>query len=177
MNAPVIQHGEFYDIYPSFGSLYIEPDLIKAVCSKLVEIGNFDCDKIALIESMAIPVGTALALDLKLPYTVIRKRQYKLPDEVSISEHTGYDRADFYINGITAGQKIVLFDDTLNTGETLKAVVTTLREIGAEVVDVITIMDKSKFRKELEEELGLPIKTIVEVKIDSDGVKLNFEVD
>lgn len=176
-NAPIVRHDDFFDIYPSFGSLYIEPELVKAICSKLVEIGNFDCDKLVLIESMAIPVGTALALDRNLSYTVIRKRRYGLPGEVSVKEHTGYSRADFYINGIAPGQKVVLFDDTLNTGETLKAVITTLRSMGAEIVDVITIMDKCKFRKELEEDLGLRIKTIVEVRIDSGGVLLNFEVE
>jgi adenine phosphoribosyltransferase len=174
MNAPVVEHDGYYDIYPNFGSLMIEPELVQAVCKKLVAVGNFDCHKIALVESMAIAVGTALALDVNLPYTVIRKRQYKLPGEVSVSEHSGYSRADFYINGIEKGTRVVVFDDTINTGETLVAIVRTLQKIGAEVVDILTIMDKGNSRERIGEELGITIKTLVAVSIKKDSVDVEF---
>jgi adenine phosphoribosyltransferase len=176
-SAPRVAHGGKIDIYPNFGSLIIEPALIRAIVDKLTSICSFECDKIALIESMAIPVGTALALDRNIPYTVIRKRQYKLPGEISVKEHTGYSRADFYINGISSGQKIVLFDDIINTGETLGAVIKTLEHLGAELVDVVTIMDKGTHRSRLEKEFDLKIKTLVDVKVGPEGINLNFEVD
>jgi adenine phosphoribosyltransferase len=176
-SAPVVENEGFLDIYPNFGSLIIEPQLVTAIVEKLVEIGDFNCDKIALVESMAIPVGTALSLNRKIPYTVIRKRRYNLPDEVSVKEQTGYSRADFYINGITKGQRVVIFDDLINTGETLQAIVTTLRKIGAEVVDILTIMDKGTKRSELERELGIKIKSLVNIKINPEGIELTFEVD
>ena len=174
LDAPMVEHDGFFDIYPNFGSLMIEPQLVTAICKRLGEIGNFDCDKIALIESMSIPVGTALALDLRLPYTVIRKRSYKLPGEVSVAEHTGYNRADFYINGIRPDDRIVLFDDTINTGETISAVVRTLRHIGAEVVDIMTVMDKGTKRDALGKELGIAIKTLVSVSIKHGSVEVLF---
>jgi adenine phosphoribosyltransferase len=176
-NAPIVEHEGKFDIYPEFGSLMIDPGLVSAIADRIMAIANLNCEKIALIESMAIPVGTVLALKSNIPYTVIRKREYKLPGEVSVKEIAGYDRADFYINGVTKGQKILLFDDTINTGETLGAVVRTFRHIGAELVDIITIMDKGSGRKDLEKELGLEIKTLVNVKITGDGVTLSFEVD
>ena len=174
LDAPVVEHDGFYDIYPNFGSLMIEPQLVTAVCKKLGEIGNFDCDRIALIESMSIPVGTALALDRRLPYTVIRKRRYKLPGEVSVAEHTEYKRADFYINGIRENDRIVLFDDTINTGETISAVVRTLQYIGAEIVDILTVMDKGSIRAALGKELGIPIKTLVTVIMKPGSVDVRF---
>ncbi|UCH89583.1 MAG: adenine phosphoribosyltransferase [Thermoplasmata archaeon] len=176
-SAPRVEHGGKIDIYPNFGSLSIEPELVNVIVAELGRLSEFNCDKIALIESMAIPVGTALALDKKLPYTVIRKRKYNLPGEVSVKKHTGYSRADFYINGISEGQKIMVFDDTINTGETLRAVIKTLRHIGSEITDVLTIMDKGTHRARLEAELNLKIKTLVKVDIQADTVELSFEVD
>jgi adenine phosphoribosyltransferase len=177
ISAPVVEHNGKFDIYPNFGSLMIDPALVKAIVEKLSTLSDFKCHKIALIESMAIPVGTALALNQKLPYTIIRKRQYKLPGEVRVRDITGYARADFYINGITKGQKILIFDDTINTGETLRAVVKTVQHIGADICDILTIMDKGVHRAKLETELGLKIKTLVKIKIHRDKVDMAFEVD
>jgi adenine phosphoribosyltransferase len=70
-----------------------------------------------------------------------------------------------FVNSIEKGDRVVFVDDVLSTGGTLKAIVETLRQIGAEVVDVLTVFEKVGKREELEATLGIPIKTLVQVEV------------
>ena len=53
----------------------------------------------------------------------------------------------------------------MSTGGTIKAVIQGLREIGAEIVDVIVVVEKGDKKEEIEKELGIRIKTLVKVKV------------
>jgi adenine phosphoribosyltransferase len=70
-----------------------------------------------------------------------------------------------YVNGIFKGDKVLIVDDVLSTGGTLKATVAALESIGAEIVDTIIVFNKHKNKKGLEEELGLKIKTLLDVEV------------
>lgn len=110
---------------------------------------------------MAVP----LSLELGIPYSVVRKKRYGLPGEVAVSQVTGYSKGQMYVNGIGAGDKVVIVDDVVSTGGTLLAVIKALRHIGAEIVDVIVAVEKGEGKAKLEMELGLRIKSLVKVEV------------
>jgi adenine phosphoribosyltransferase len=70
-----------------------------------------------------------------------------------------------FINDIERGDRVVVIDDVMSTGGTIKAVVRGLQEIGAEIVDVIVVVEKGDKKEEIEKELGIRIKTLVKVKV------------
>jgi adenine phosphoribosyltransferase len=166
-DCPIVKKGEYdYFVHPiTDGIPQMEPELLTEVISRIIEIGDMECDKIVAAEAMAIPLGVALSLKINKPYVVIRKRQYNLPGEVSVEQVTGYSKSSMYVNGILKGDKVLIVDDVLSTGGTLKATVAALESIGAEIVDTIIVFNKHKNKKELEDELEIEIKTLLDVEV------------
>ena len=166
-NCPIVKKGDYdYFVHPiTDGIPEMAPDLLQEVVSSIKEVGDMGCDKIVAAEAMAIPLGVALSLEIGKPYVVIRKRQYGLPGEVSVNQVTGYSKSSMFVNGINKGDRVLIVDDVLSTGGTLKAVVTAIRSIGAEIVDTIIVFNKHKQKKELEDELEMEIKTLLDVEV------------
>ena len=114
---------------------------------------------------MGIPLASVLSMKTGLPFTIIRKRQYGLPGEVSVEQVTGYSKSKLYINGLKKGDKVVIVDDVLSTGGTLKAVLTALKEMKVNVKKVIIAVDKGKFAERIEKDFSVPIKTLVNIDV------------
>jgi adenine phosphoribosyltransferase len=60
---------------------------------------------------------------------------------------------------------VAIVDDVLSTGGTLRPLVLALRKAGAEVTEVLVVVEKGSLRPALEEELGVPIKALVRVEM------------
>ncbi|UCE73310.1 MAG: purine phosphoribosyltransferase family protein [Methanomassiliicoccales archaeon] len=166
-NSPIVKKGDYdYFVHPiTDGIPKMEPELLDEVISNIVDIGNMDCEKIVAAEAMAIPLSVALSMRIEKPYVVIRKRRYGLPGEVSVEQVTGYSKSSMFVNGVYEGDKVLIVDDVLSTGGTLRAIVKALRTIGAEIVDTIIVFNKLENKKELEDELNLKIKTLLDVEV------------
>ena len=74
-------------------------------------MGKFDCDVILAPEAMGIPLTVPISLRTRIPYSVIRKREYRLPGEISVQRGTGYSSGFLYINGLKKGDKVTIVDD------------------------------------------------------------------
>lgn len=165
--CPIVKKGDYdYFVHPiTDGIPRMEPELLQEVIVRITEVGNMNCDKIVAAEAMAIPLGVALSMRINKPYVVIRKRQYGLPNEVSVKQVTGYSESNMFVNGISKGDRVLIVDDVLSTGGTLRALVKALRSIGAEIVDTIIVFNKHGDKKALEDELEMEIKTLLNVDI------------
>jgi adenine phosphoribosyltransferase len=166
-HCPIVKKGDYnYFVHPiTDGIPSMEPDMLKEVIAAITNVGNMDCDLIVAAEAMAIPLGVALSIQIEKPYVVIRKRRYDLPGEVSVTQVTGYSKSNMYVNGIGPGDRVLIVDDVLSTGGTLKAMVEALRFIGAEIVDTVIVFNKHKDKGDLERELDLDIKTLLDVTV------------
>ena len=165
--CPVVRFGDYeYFVHPITDGIPLgRPELLAEVVDEIVRVGNWDCDKIVTAESMGFPLAAAVSLRVGKPYVFLRKRQYGLPGEVSVAQVTGYGKANLFINNIRAGDRIVFVDDVISTGGTLRAVVQALRTIGARIVDVIVVFEKTRQSALFEQELGLKIKTLLKVDV------------
>ena len=122
-------------------------------------------DKIVTIEAMGIPLATTLSLNMNIPFTIIRKRKYDFPDEVSVERATGYSNSKLYINGLKKGDKIVIVDDILSTGKTLRAVLTALKKMGVVIKGVFIAVNKGNVAKEIMDESNVSITILVNIDI------------
>jgi adenine phosphoribosyltransferase len=167
--APIVKKGEYdYVIHPiTDGVPYITPELLKEVTDAMKKhikkCGKFD--RIVTMEAMGIPLASALSLDLGVPFTIIRKRQYGLPGEVSVEQVTGYSKSKMYVNGLKKGDTVILVDDVLSTGGTLKAVLYVLKEIGVIVKGVFIAVYKGTCKEQIMDEYNIAIKTIVDIDV------------
>ncbi len=122
-------------------------------------------DKIVTMEAMGIPLATTLSLNMNIPFTIIRKRKYNLPDEVVVEQVTGYSKLKLYINGLEKGDKIVIVDDMLSTGGTLRAVLTALKKMDVIIKDVFIAVNKGNVAKEIMDESNVSITTLVNIDV------------
>ncbi len=167
--APIVKKGEYdYVIHPiTDGVPFITPELLREITDEMKthikKCGTFD--RIVTMEAMGIPLASALSLDLGIPFTIIRKRQYGLPGEVSVEQVTGYSKSKMYINGLKKGDTIILVDDVLSTGGTLKAVLYVLKQMGVVVKGVFIAVYKGSCKEELLQIYQVPITTIVDIDV------------
>ncbi len=166
-SCPMVHRGDYhYFIHPvSDGVPLVEPALLREVAIGMVRVLDLtEVNKIVIVEAMGIPIGVALSLITDIPLCIVRKRNYELPGEVALHQSTGYSKGELYLNGIEAGDRVVVIDDVLSTGGTMKALLQGLALVGAEVQDVLVVIKRGEC------DIGRPYKTLVEIEVDDAGV-------
>ncbi len=171
-DAPIIEkEGYHYFVHPiSDGVPMLEPGLLREIVIRIIREARLeDVDKIVTPAAMGIHISTAVSLMTDIPLVVIRKRQYGLEGEVALFQETGYDENQMYINDVEAGDRVLVLDDVLSTGGTLRAITDALTDIGAEVVDVIAVIEKLDGGEKLRES-GRSVKTLITVDVRDGSV-------
>lgn len=167
--APIVKKGDYhYVVHPiTDGIPEIKTELLnEIVCEMQKRIEKCGpVDKIVTMEAMGIPLATALSLNMDIPFTIIRKRKYGLPDEISVEQVTGYSKSKLYINGLEKGDKIVIVDDVISTGGTLRAVISVLKKIGVIIKGVFIAVDKGNIARKIMGESKITIDTLVNIDI------------
>jgi adenine phosphoribosyltransferase len=172
-NAPIVKRGEYnYFIHPiSDGVPLVRPELLREVIACVVKIADLDVDKIVTIEAMGLPLGSALSQITDIPFIIVRKRKYGLPGEIAVHQTTGYSKGELYLNGISKGDRVLIIDDVISTGGTSAAVVKALERAGAEIKDIIIVIERGEGKKIIED-MGYEVKTLVKIDVDANGVKV-----
>ncbi len=172
-NAPIIKRGNYpYFIHPvTDGVPSMDPAVIKEITDHIASSVDLNIDKILSIEAMGIPLATALSLKMSIPFSIVRKRKYELEGEVKLSQSTGYSKGELYINDIRKGERLLVVDDVISTGGTLRALLQALDKIGASVVDVIVVIGRGEGVKQLRE-LGYNVRTLVDIDVSESGVSI-----
>ncbi|UGQ17552.1 adenine phosphoribosyltransferase [Borrelia sp. RT1S] len=100
-------------------------------------------DYIAAVESRGYLVGSPLALKMKLPLLLVRKGG-KLPREVLRGEYEleyGCSSIEIHKDDVKKHSNILLVDDILATGGTLKAAAMLLEKAGGVVSDIFCFIE------------------------------------
>ncbi len=137
LESPIIEKGEYeYFVHPiSDGVPMLRPGLLREIVIRIIRKAEIaDVNKIVTPAAMGIHISTAVSLMTDIPIVVIRKRRYGLDGEVSLSKQTGYSESEMYINDVSAGDRVLVLDDVLSTGGTMRAVLDALEQIGADIV-------------------------------------------
>lgn len=174
--VPIVDKGGYrYFVHPlTDGASEIDPMLLEEVTLEMMKATDFDCDKIVTVEAMGIPLATLLSHKTRKPFVIIRKRQYGLPGEVVIEASTGYSKNRLFVNGLKAGDRVVLVDDVLSTGGTMIQTVNTLKECGVDVKHIHVVFNKHQHPEEIEQAIGMPIHVLLHVRVEGDRV-VEFE--
>ena len=130
-------------LYYAFSVLQ-DPDGFKLAIDKMQELlADCDFDIIAGAESRGFIFGAALAYNMHKPFVLIRKKG-KLPGEtVEKTYDLEYGTATIEVHkeDILPGQKVLLVDDLLATGGTIRAGIKLVERLGAEVAGVLVILE------------------------------------
>ncbi|ALG81709.1 hypoxanthine/guanine phosphoribosyltransferase [Halanaeroarchaeum sulfurireducens] len=176
LDAPLIQKGDYqYFVHPiSDGVPMLEPGLLREIVIGIIRKAELeDVDKIVTPAAMGIHISTAVSLMTDIPLVVIRKRQYGLDGEISLSKETGYSESEMYINDVHPGDKVLVLDRVLSTGGTLLAIAEALDSIDADIRDIVAVIKKAG-----ENELDgtkYEVKTLINVTVEDDEVVITDE--
>ena len=122
----------FYDI----STLLAHAEAWQATVERLAQaVSEHEPDVLAGIESRGFLVAAPLALKLGVGFVMVRK-QGKLPGKTvpyTYDLEYGTDTIEIQENAIAPGQRIVVLDDLLATGGTMRATADLLRRCGGDV--------------------------------------------
>ncbi|XP_004437084.1 adenine phosphoribosyltransferase [Diceros bicornis minor] len=143
-----IQGVLFRDIAP----VLKDPDSFRAcislLASHLKKTHGSKIDYIAGLDSRGFLFGPSLAQELGVGCVLIRK-QGKLPGPtVSASYTLEYGKAELEIqkDAVEPGQKVVIVDDLLATGGTMRAACELLGQLGAEVLECVSLVELTSLK-------------------------------
>ncbi|MEE3089750.1 MAG: adenine phosphoribosyltransferase, partial [Candidatus Thermoplasmatota archaeon] len=125
-----------------------------------------DVDLILGIEAMGLPLTAPLSVQHNRPLVVARKRAYGLEGEVVVDQSTGYSKGAMYLNDVRPGERVLIVDDVLSTGGTLRAVIDGIRRCGAEVAQVVIVVEKGPGMADLHrDEPSLNLSALIAVDV------------
>jgi adenine phosphoribosyltransferase len=123
-------------------------------------------------EAMGIPITTMVSNITEIPFLIARKRKYGLTGELPVEQITGYNKSTLYINGINPSDNVIIIDNILSTGGTIKTLIEGIQKIGARVISVIVLVNKNtnNIDKEIEQKYNIPVRYVYKIKIENNKV-------
>ena len=130
----------FKDISPLLAS----PEAMIHCVDQMAEmVADAQIDRIAAIESRGFLFGVPLAMKLNIGFTPIRKPG-KLPWRTNRIEYAleyGTDALEIHQDGVEKGHNVLLVDDLLATGGTMKAACDLVEGIGGVVAGCLFVVE------------------------------------
>ena len=130
----------FRDITP----LLADPDAYNQGVAALIEdYRDADIDCVAAVEARGFIFGTTVAERLGVGFIPVRKKG-KLPAKTiahSYDLEYGSDTIEIHEDAVSAGTRVLLVDDLLATGGTMKACCDLVDQLGGDIVGVTVLIE------------------------------------
>ena len=131
-------------IFRDITSILQDPDGLQLAIDLMQEyVESTDCDVICGTESRGFIFGMPIAYNLHKPFVPIRKKG-KLPlktIEESYDLEYGSATIEIHADAIKPGQKVVIIDDLIATGGTVKACAKLVERLGGEVSRMVFLIE------------------------------------
>lgn len=129
----------FYDIT----GILMNPEAFSYCLDRMVELyKGKGIDAVAAIEARGFLFAAPLADRLGIPLVLVRKKG-KLPGEIltkSFSLEYGTDEVQIHKSDVQEGQTVLVVDDLIATGGTIKAAAEMIGEAGGVVRDIFAVI-------------------------------------
>ncbi|MHC4519094.1 MAG: adenine phosphoribosyltransferase [Planctomycetota bacterium] len=135
----------FRDITPLLDDPQALRAAVDAMCAPYKGTG---VAHVAAVEARGFIFGTAVAARLNAGFVPIRKKG-KLPFEtesVTYDLEYGTDTIEIHRDGVPAGAKVLLVDDLLATGGTMKAAWELVEKVGGDVLGITCLIELTDLR-------------------------------
>ncbi len=131
-------------IFRDVTSVLQDADGLKLAIDSMQDlIKDVDYDVVVGTESRGFIFGVPIAYNQNKPFVPVRKKG-KLPCETIEAEYDleyGSAIIEMHKDSIKPGQKVVIVDDLIATGGTIKASIELIESLGGEVVKAIFLME------------------------------------
>ncbi len=154
-----LQFGEFTlasgaksDYYIDIKKASTNPEVLRLIARLMAQKmrdEGIEADRIAGVVLGSVPLATALALETGIPYVMIRK------------EKKDHGTGKLIEGDLNTGDRVLVVEDVITTaGSSIKAI-GTLREAGADVKYVISVIDREGGGAENLAEAGVDFRPLV----------------
>ena len=130
----------FRDITPLLADPQVFPTAVDALCEPFRDAG---AQYVAAVEARGFIFGAAVAERLKAGFIPIRKKG-KLPYEtesVTYDLEYGTDTVEMHCDALRPGARVLMVDDLLATGGTMRAACHLVEKVGANVVGITFLIE------------------------------------
>ena len=160
---------EFTDQIPA-----LRPAVLIEVAQRVVRLMDLGVSKIVTEEDKGAALATAVSLLTGIPMAMARWYPYSLGDinEQVVNIDSEYFQGRMYLNGIEAGDRVAIIDDTLSTGGAVIALVEAVTSAGGELVDIVCAVEKigNNGFEHVRTKTGFSVKTVMKIMVREEGV-------
>jgi orotate phosphoribosyltransferase len=128
----VLRSGAISSYYFDKYKLTTRPEILRRVARALAAMVPSETERLAGPELGAVPLATAVSMELDLPCLFVRK------------EAKEYGTASSFEGEIHPGERITVLEDVLTTGGEAIRSATALRDFGANVVEILAVVDREE---------------------------------
>jgi orotate phosphoribosyltransferase len=125
----ILASGATSSYYLDVKSAMTDPELLGMVCNEIA--GRFPSDVVAGVAVGGVPLAVGVSLAGKRPYAIIRSAE---------KDHGKSGR----LIGDVRGRKVLLVEDVTTSGGSALYGVKALREAGATISEVVTVVDREQ---------------------------------
>lgn len=127
-----------------------DPKTLKLIARQAaIKIGDMDVSTVAGIELGSVPLATAVSMETELPLLIVRKAT------------KGYGTKSRFVGDIKPKDKILMLEDVTTTGGSVIDAIKIVREAGASVKHIISVVDREEGAKEKMKEAGAELFPLV----------------
>ena len=128
----VLRSGAVSSYYFDKYMLTTRPAILRRIAEALAAMVPPDTDRLAGPELGAVPLATAVSLELGLPCLFVRKSAKP------------YGTGASFEGEIYPGERVVVIEDVLTTGSEALRSARALREFGANVIEILGVIDREE---------------------------------
>ncbi|MFQ5887232.1 MAG: orotate phosphoribosyltransferase [Candidatus Hydrothermarchaeales archaeon] len=149
----ILTSGKKSPYYIDLKNAYTDPKIMEMIVEGMSEAMRGEkIDRIAGIEMGGVPIATALSLKTGLPFIIIRKRE----------RGHGTDKR---IEGeLRSGENVVVVEDVVTTGGSIKSGIEVIREMGGRCTKVIAVVDRLEGAAENLEKVNISVESLLTLK-------------
>jgi adenine phosphoribosyltransferase len=174
-NAGLVDSGRYPNTVSEFADQLpaLRPEVLREAADAVIAATPAGVTKVVVEEGKGVPLGTAVALAAGLPLAIARIYSHDFPGRKVTYDGEDEDAA-LYLNGVVAGDQVLVVEDTTSSGGVLVALIRTIREQGAEVAGVVAVVDKvlEGGVERVRRETGVAIQTLLPITIEDGRVKV-----
>ncbi|HEY8751849.1 MAG TPA: adenine phosphoribosyltransferase [Tepidisphaeraceae bacterium] len=119
-------------------------------------------DLVVGAESRGFIFGTAVACCLSAGFVIVRKPG-KLPHQrisMTYDLEYGKDTLEMHADSIVKGQRVLIVDDLLATGGTMKACCDLVNQLGGEIAGLAVLIELAGLKGR--DKLGIPVHSVIQ---------------
>jgi orotate phosphoribosyltransferase len=127
-----------------------DPKTLKLIARQAAfRIKQMDVNTIAGVELGGVPLATAVSMETELPLLIVRKAV------------KGYGTKSRFVGDIKPDDRLVMLEDVTTSGGSVRDAIEVVRETGADIKYVISVVDREEGAKENLKEAGTELIPLV----------------